>query len=288
MEEIPSNIKNFPLLNDVIFKRVFTKKEKSGILEDFLSSILKVKIKKAIVKNAEIPKDALKEKLSVLDIRAETDNNKIIDLEMQVKNKYNTKQRGVYYMSKNIATQLFVGGHYQDIKPSVVILILNYNLYKVNSYHVIAHMKLEKTRDENYINLGYTNEEKEATDMLEMHIIELPKYRRKKSKTYTKKEQWLSLIAGGKEKKMARLDEPKVKEALKLVEEVLADSKERDLYESRKLAKYDRYCVRKHGIEEGKNSERRKIIKRLRKHGMSNKEISKMMEINLTEVEKVI
>ena len=288
MEEIPSNIKNFPLLNDVIFKRVFTKKEKSGILEDFLSSILKVKIKKAIVKNAEIPKDALKEKLSVLDIRAETDNNKIIDLEMQVKNKYNTKQRGVYYMSKNIATQLFGGGHYQDIKPSVVILILNYNLYKVNSYHVIAHMKLEKTRDENYINLGYTNEEKEATDMLEMHIIELPKYRRKKGKTYTKKEQWLSLIAGEKEKKMARLDEPKVKEALKLVEEVLADSKERDLYESRKLAKYDRYCVRKHGIEEGKNSERRKIIKRLRKHGMSNKEISKMMEINLTEVEKVI
>lgn len=52
MEEIPSNIKNFPLLNDVIFKRVFTKKEKSGILEDFLSSILNVKIKKAIVKNA--------------------------------------------------------------------------------------------------------------------------------------------------------------------------------------------------------------------------------------------
>ena len=133
MDNIPSNIKNFPLLNDVIFKRVFTKKEKSGILEDFLSSILSVKIKKAIVKNAEIPKDALNKKLSVLDIRAETDNNKIVDVEMQVKNKYNTKQRGVYYMSKNIATQLLVGEEYQNIKPSVIILILNYNLYKVNS-----------------------------------------------------------------------------------------------------------------------------------------------------------
>ena len=203
MENIPSNIKNFPLLNDVIFKRVFTKKEKSGILEDFLSSILNVKIKRAVVKNAEIPKDALKEKLSVLDIRAETDNNKIVDVEMQVKNQYNTKQRGVYYMSKNIATQLLVGEKYQNIKPSVIILILNYNLYKVNSYHEIAHMKLDRTKDENYINLGYTKEEEEATDMLEMHIIELPKYRKKKDKTYTKKEQWLSLIAGGKEKKMA-------------------------------------------------------------------------------------
>ena len=199
MEKIPNNIKKFPLLNDVIFKRVFTKKEKSGILEDFLSSILNVKIKKAIVKNAEIPKDALKEKLSVLDIRAETDNNRIVDVEMQVKNQFNTKQRGVYYMSKNIATQLLVGEKYQDIKPSVVILILNYNLYKVNSYHVIAHMKLEKTKDENYINLGYTDEEEEATDMLEMHIIELPKYRRKKDKTYTKKEQWLNSWRKGEE-----------------------------------------------------------------------------------------
>ena len=59
MERIPNNIKKFPLLNDVIFKRVFTKKEKSGILEDFLSSILIVKIKKAIVKNAEIVNDTI-------------------------------------------------------------------------------------------------------------------------------------------------------------------------------------------------------------------------------------
>ena len=300
MENIPSNIKNFPLLNDVIFKRVFTKKERSGILEDFLSSILNVKIKRAIVKNAEIPKDALKEKLSVLDIRAETDNNKIVDVEMQVKNKYNTKQRGVYYMSKNIATQLLVGEKYQDIKPSVIILILNYNLYKVNSYHEIAHMKLDKTKDENYINLGYTEEEEEATDMLEMHVIELPKYRKKKDKTYTKKEQWLSLIAGGKEKKMARLDEPKVKEALKLVEEVLADSKERDLYESRKLAQYDRYCVRKHGEEiglkkgrkEGINTGRKETYKKssknLFKMGMKKEQIAKALEISVEQVEKYL
>ena len=281
-------------------------------MEDFLSSILNVKIKKAIVKNEEIPKDALKEKLSVLDIRAETDNNKIVDVEMQVKNQYNTKQRGVYYMSKNIATQLLVGEKYQNIKPSVIILILNYNLYKVNSYHEIAHMKLDKTRDENYINLGYVDEEEEATDMLEMHIIELPKYRRKKDKTYTKKEQWLSLIAGGKEKKMARLDEPKVKEALKLVEEVLADSKERDLYESRKLAQYDRYCVRKHGeevgrrrgrkegilegkkegIKEGINTGRKETYKKssqnMFKIGMPKEQIAKVLEIPVQQVEEYL
>ena len=122
-------------------------------------------------------------------------------------------------------------------------------------------------------------------------FIELPKYRRKKDKTYTKKEQWLSLIAGGKEKKMARLDEPKVKEALKLVEEVLVDSKERDLYESRKLEQYDRYCVRKHGEEIGRRKGRtqgisqvainmlkekcdKKVIKKCT--GLSDKQISEL------------
>ena len=124
-----------------------------------------------------------------------------------------------------------------------------------------------------------------------MHFIELPKYRRKKDKTYTKKEQWLSLIAGGKEKKMARLDEPKAKEALKLVEEVLVDSKERDLYESRKLEQYDRYCVRKHGEEIGRRKGRtqgisqvainmlkekcdKKVIKKCT--GLSDKQISEL------------
>ena len=141
MEEIPSSIKKFPLLNDYILKRVFTKNEHSGILEDFLSAILGKKVNKATVKNAEIPK----EKLSVLDVRAEIDGSRVVDIELQVENKYNTKQRGVYYMSKNISTQLLVGEKYQNIKPSIIILILNYNLYKVNSYHEISHMKLEKT-----------------------------------------------------------------------------------------------------------------------------------------------
>lgn len=288
MSNIKVNKVDAPLLDDYVFKRTFTRDDPNGILKDFLEAVLKIKIHNVQVLNAEIPKDLLDERGSVLDVRAELDNNRIVDIEMQLNDEGNIDKRSSVYMSKNIATQIKTSEDYKGLKPSIVINILNFNRYKRNSYHSVAHMKFEKTRDENYINLGYTNEEKEATDMLEMHIIELPKYRRKKGKTYTKKEQWLSLIAGGKEKKMARLDEPKVKEALKLVEEVLADSKERDLYESRKLAKYDRYCVRKHGIEEGKNSERRKIIKRLRKHGMSNKEISKMMEINLTEVEKVI
>ena len=102
--------------------------------------------------------------------------------------------------------------------------------------------------------------------------------------SFTKKEQWLSLIAGGKEKKMARLDEPKVKEALKLVEEVLADSKERELYESRKLAQYDRYCVKKHGEEIGRKKTYKKSSQNLFKMGMQKEQIAQALEIEIFQL----
>ena len=59
-----------PLLNDYIFKRTFTKGSPNGILKDFLEAVLDMKLRNVEVLNAEIPKDILEEKGSVLDIRA--------------------------------------------------------------------------------------------------------------------------------------------------------------------------------------------------------------------------
>ena len=61
-----------------------------------------------------------------------------------------------------------------------------------------------------------------------MHFIELPKFIKKNPEANTKLEQWLWLIAGREEKvKMSKLDNPEVKKAMKLVEEILSDPKEK-------------------------------------------------------------
>ena len=78
------NSVNAPLLDDYIFKRTFTRDNPNGILRDLLESILDIKIKNVQVLNAEIPKDLIDEKTSKLDIRAEIDKDKIINIEMQV------------------------------------------------------------------------------------------------------------------------------------------------------------------------------------------------------------
>lgn len=207
MNEIKS-----PLLCDYIFKRTFLKDKTKGTLKDFLEAVLDVNITKVEIKNSEIPKDYINEKASILDIRAEIDSSKIVDIELQVKNEYNIDKRSTLYMSKNISTQIEIGEDYKSLKPSIVINVLNFEYYKRNSYHHIAHMKFEKTKKNEYVEMGYKEEDYIATNVLEMHFIELPKYIKKNPEIKSKLEEWLLLIAGREDKvEMSKLENPEVK-----------------------------------------------------------------------------
>ena len=157
-------------------------------------------------------------------------------------------------MSKNISTQISINEKYIKLKPSIVINILNYERYKRNSYHSIAHMKFEKTKEDEYVAMGYDDEEEQATDVLEMHFIELPKFIKKNPEAKTKLEQWLWLIVGEEEKlKMSKLDNPEVKKAMELVEEIMSDPVEREIYDARLMAKFNYNSAMEYMKEEGWN-----------------------------------
>ena len=263
MEEKTLNRESAPLLDDYIFKRTFTRDDPNGILRDLLESILKIKIRNVLVLNSEIPKDLLDEKASRLDIRAEIDNERIINIEMQVKYQSDIEKRSTLYMSKNISTQIKIAEKYGLLKPSIVINILNFNRYRRNSYHSVAHMKFEKTSKEEYVDLGYNPEEETATDVLEMHFIELPKFIKKNPEAKTKLEQWLWLIAGREDKiKMSKLDNPEVKKAMKLVEEVLSDPAEREILDAREMARLNYNSEMDYMREKGLNEGRKKRDRR--------------------------
>ena len=278
-----------PLLNDYIFKRTFTKDNPNGILRDLLEAVLNVKIKNVQVLNAEIPKDILDEKSSILDIRAELDSEKIVDIEMQVNNEGNIDKRSSLYMSKNISTQIKVDEEYKELKASIVINILNFNRYKRNSYHSVAHMKFEQTRKEEFVDLGYKNEEEMATDVLEMHFIELPKFIKKNPEAKTKLEQWLWVIAGREDKiEMSKLDNPEVKKAIELVEEIMTDPKEREIIEARKMAKFNYDTGIAYAKEEGKKLEKKANAKRMKELKMSDEQICQILNVNKEELKELL
>ena len=280
MEEKTLNRKSAPLLDDYIFKRTFTRDDPNGILRDLLESILKIKIRNVLVLNSEIPKDLLDEKASRLDIRAEIDNERIINIEMQVKYQSDIEKRSTLYMSKNISTQIKIAEKYGLLKPSIVINILNFNRYRRNSYHSVAHMKFEKTSKEEYVDLGYNPEEETATDVLEMHFIELPKFIKKNPEAKTKLEQWLWLIAGREDKiKMSKLDNPEVKKAMKLVEEVLSDPVEREILDAREMARLNYNSemdyMREKGLNEGRKKRDRRTEEKNGRKERTNRTVKK-------------
>ena len=281
--------KDAPLLDDYVFKRTFTRDDPNGILRDFLESVLKIKLRNVQVLNAEIPKDILDERGSVLDIRAELDNTKIVDIEMQVQDQGNISKRSTVYMSKNIATQIKTSEDYQGLKPSIVINILNFNRYKRNSYHSIAHMKFEKTSKEEYVDLGYKEEDQLATDVLEMHFIELPKFIKKNPEIKTKLDEWLWLIAGREDKvEMSKLDNPEVKKAMKLVDEIMADPKEREIIEARAMAKFNYDTAVAYAKEQGKKESKKEVAKRMKELKMADEQICQILNITTDELKELI
>ena len=233
-DNIEKSIERLPLTSDYVFKRIFGQEENKSALIDFLEGILKIKIENLQINNPEIPKDFYDSKYGVLDLKVTLDNNIIVNVEMQVQNQYNIEQRSTFYMASTYTKQIGEGEGYENCKKVVVINILNYKYYKRNSYHSVARMKFEPSDKTAKIDLGYEKEDIYATKYLEMHMIELPKFKEKNPEIGTKLEQWLWLFIGGEEKvKKASKVNKEVERINKKLASMSLSQEERNNYEFR-------------------------------------------------------
>ena len=177
--------------NDYVFKRIFGQKKNSDILKDLLQAILPNWNIKNVEPRQEVQleTDFITDKVCRLDILATLDDGTKVDVEMQMKNERNTEERATEYMGKMISEQLQVGEDYQNLKKSIVIFITNYNFLKRNSYHSVGRMKFDKTLKDEYVNMGYEIEDEVASKYIEVHYIELPKFKKKELSLFPSGEQ---------------------------------------------------------------------------------------------------
>ena len=286
------NIERLPLTNDYVFKRIFAQEGNESILKDFLEAILEIKIEKIEVQNPELPKTDINEKLGVLDIKVQINKNTIVDVEMQMENEYNMDVRSTTYMGKMIANQLQKGENYSNLKKSIVINILIFNYYKRNSYHNIARMKFEKTSKESYVDMGYKTEEEIATKYIEMHFIELKKFKKKNPDTKARINQWLWLLAGGEEKiEMAEKENKEVKKAVEILDEMSINKEERERYEAILKAEFNQkvsmYNIELKGKKEGEKNKGIEVAKKLLNRKVPIDEIVEITGLNKDEIEEL-
>ena len=169
--------------NDFIFKKLFGNSKNENLLKDLLESILTdIKISSIkINRDVSLERQLITEKLGILDVVATLNNNTKINIEMQVKNYYNTVDRSLFYGTGAYHESLNSGEDYIDIPRSISIWITNFDVFEEGPFHEIAKLKRDY---ENII----------LTDKLELHYIQLPKFKRKCKRISSKLEEWLTFI----------------------------------------------------------------------------------------------
>jgi predicted transposase/invertase (TIGR01784 family) len=178
--------KNLRVLNDFAFKKIFGEKGDEVQLISLLNSILKRTGKDhitsiEIVENKELPADFLGGKASKLDVRAILDNIERANIEIQLKNEYNMEKRSLRYWAQEYTKGIVEGQDYIDLPPVIVINILDFGYIPLDDFHTSFH--LYEDRHKEYM----------LTDALEMHYIDMVRWRKLKKKDYSEPiNRWMA------------------------------------------------------------------------------------------------
>ena len=269
------------VINDYIFKKIFSKKGNESILKDFLISVLNIPIQKVETRaEVSLERQLGENKLGRLDILAKLDDSTIVNIEVQILNKYNFIDRTMYYWSGNYYNELRAGEDYNKVKKVIAINILDYEIFEEGPYHEIARIR----RD-------FKN--KILTDKMELHFIQIPKFLKENRGTKTKLEQWMQFISQKDEKEveLAMKENEEIKKANEEYEYLTGDEAERRLAFLREEAIRDEKTMlkgsREEGIEIGKKENKIEIAKNMLEEGMDIKTISRLTKLTIEEIEKI-
>ena len=156
--------------SDIFFRYLFGSPENEDLLVDFINAVFrdtgKKIISRATVLNPFNLKDSFNAKESILDIKAATDDGRLLNIELQVIGSSLYRKRIAYYLAKLHTSQLTTGDDYGKIVQTVGIHIVDFELENSDkNIHNCYHLYSESNK-----NLC-------LTDDLEVHVLELPKLR---------------------------------------------------------------------------------------------------------------
>ena len=176
-------------MNDFIFKKIFGEKGNEDILISFINAILKRTNKDPIVEieivdNNQLTKELILDKTGIIDVRAKTSKGENVDIEVQLTDQGNMDKRTLFYLGKMYLENIKQGQDYTSLEKVITINILDFEFLGTTNYQSSFHLWEDIEKD--YM----------LTDIVEIHFLELPKFRKKKDKDYRDNaiERWLMFL----------------------------------------------------------------------------------------------
>ena len=134
------------LTNDYLFKALMLKNR--SVLKGLLASLLYINyddITDLYIANGEELPDTFDAKTFVLDLKIKLNNNRLINIEMQVNNLHDWPERSLSYLSR-MYDNLTKGGNYIDVLPVIQIGIIDYTLFPGREeFYASYHMRNDKS-----------------------------------------------------------------------------------------------------------------------------------------------
>ena len=238
----------------------------------------------------------LDDKVGILDIKAKIDNEINCDIELQVVDRKNIEKRILFYWSKMYNMSIKSGKDYNTLEKGIVILISDYELDVLKE--IEKYITKWNIREEEYQKII-------LTDVMEIYIIELPKFEKYKEKTDNKLNSWVKFIENPEVVDMKENKE--VCKAKKVLEEISQDEHERYLAELRQKYIMDQKAIEgagfdkglkagieqgieqgiKQGIQQGIDQNTNAIAKKLKEQNIDIEVISKVTGLSIKEIENL-
>ena len=291
--ELRSN-NNFNVLNDYFVRYLFSDKGSEAILLDFINSIMLDSGMKTF-RSVEILtpfnyKENYEDKETIADVKCITQNGTVVIIEIQLQGNSRFPERILYYWASNYSKLLKQGEKYDALTPVISINLLNFNLDDNDSIHS-CYMIYD------------TNKKRLLTDHLQIHIIELKKFK------YNTLEYdlncWLKFFTmkdnDNKEVIMSELvkEKPIMEEVQRRYNNFIKDRLMMNEYDKRQAYLYGNQIMleeerrlgrvegKEEGIKEGIEQEKYSLARNMKNKNMDLNLISELTGLSIEKIEKL-
>ena len=217
------------------------------------------------------------QKYGILDLGVELENGEYINIEIQLRDYHNIEERTTFYASKKISEQMKSGEGYNNLKPVIIIAILDYEFIELPEYVTETVRVAAEHR-------GY-----ELNNSVKYYYIELSKFRKQNPDMTNPLNQWLCFLdmERGDLLEMASKENKNVKKAMENYEVLTGDAEVKRLAEIRLMSKLEEKSALSTAREEGIRKGIKEVAKNLLKEKVPIEKIAKSTGLSEEELKEL-
>lgn len=280
---------------DWAIKRLLRSKVNFGVLEGFLSELLKCKLKIVDISESESNKEHKKDKYNKVDVLVKLDNGELVIIEVQVNNESDYFYRMLYGVSKAIVEHIKEGDKYSQVKKVYSVNILYFDLGHGSDYIYHGATSFTGLNDNSSLSLNAKQQEfykRECIEHIhpEYYLIKVNQFNDIAKNTL---DEWIYFLKNEEIK-----DSFKAKGLLEAKEKLdymkLSESERQEYQRYLENMMYQESIVdssfrdgKIEGKEEGEFEGKLKVAKEMKTDGMDNKKIQQYTGLTIEEIEKI-